>query len=63
MSVLERIDGLVNQDLLKDLETNLTYIVEELYEEGFESEDIIEYIQNYIGDVLVNTLYKLEKSN
>ena len=61
MNALERIDGLVNQDLLKDLETNLTYIVEELYEEGFEVEDIVEYIHNYKYNVLVNTLYKLEK--
>ena len=62
MEEISRIEGLVNQRLLQELGTTLTSISEDLWEEGFDSGEIMEYIQKFVGDALVDTMYGLEKS-
>lgn len=62
MEQLDYIEGLVNLELLKELGVNITCIAEDLWEEGFEAEDIIEYLNKVIADQIVNTIYKLQST-
>lgn len=62
MKELSRIEGLVNQKLLLELGDKIIGISEDLWEEGFDSEEIIEYLNKVIGEKIVNTIYNLEQS-
>jgi hypothetical protein len=62
MSSLERIDGLVNQNLLEDFKKTVTVMTLDLYAEGFEAPEIVEYLRIIARGVVVSTINAKDKS-
>jgi len=60
MEQLERIEGLVNLNLLDDLKKTVTVITLDLYQEGFDAKDIAEYLNIVIKGKIVTTIYNIE---
>ena len=46
-STMERVEGIVNMHFLKDFKESLIAITEDLVEDGFEKEDILQIIVTY----------------
>jgi hypothetical protein len=59
---MERIDGLVNQNLLEDFKKTVTVMTLDLYAEGFESTEIVEYLRIIARGVVVTTIMDKDKS-
>ena len=60
MEQLERIEGLVDLNLLDDLKKTVTVITLDLYAEGFDAKDIAEYLNIVIKGKIVTTIYNIE---
>jgi len=60
MEQLERIEGLVDLNLLDDLKKTVTVITLDLYQEGFDAKDIAEYLNIVIKGKIVTTIYNIE---
>ena len=59
---MERIDGLVNQNLLEDFKKTVTVMTLDLYAEGFEAAEIVEYLRIIARGVVVTTIMDKDKS-
>lgn len=60
MEQLERIEGLVDLNLLDDLKKTVTVLTLDLYQEGFDAKDIAEYLNIVIKGKIVTTIYNIE---
>jgi hypothetical protein len=53
MTNLDRLEGLINQNHLKQFIEVVELIGEDLIEkEGFDGEDVIDYLKSYLKDIL-----------
>jgi hypothetical protein len=59
---MERIDGLVNLNLLEDFKKTVTVMTLDLYAEGFEAAEIVEYLRIIARGVVVTTIMDKDKS-
>jgi hypothetical protein len=59
---MDRIDGLVNLNLLEDFKKTVTVMTLDLYAEGFESAEIVEYLRIIARGVVVTTIMDKDKS-
>lgn len=58
MTNLDRLEGLINQNHLKQFIEAIELIGEDLIEqEGFDSEDVIDYLKSYLKDILGDENY------
>jgi hypothetical protein len=58
---MERIDGLVNLNLLEDFKKTVTVMTLDLYAEGFEAAEIVEYLRIIARGVVVTTIMDKDK--
>ncbi len=58
---MERIDGLVNLNLLEDFKKTVTVMTLDLYAEGFEAAEIVEYLRISAMGVVVNTIKDVDQ--
>ena len=59
---MDRIDGLVNLNLLEDFKKTVTVMTLDLYAEGFEAAEIVEYLRIIARGVVVTTIMDKDKS-
>ena len=58
---MERIDGLVNLNLLEDFKKTVTVMTLDLYAEGFEAAEIVEYLRISTMGVVVTTIKDVDQ--
>jgi hypothetical protein len=58
---MERIDGLVNLNLLEDFKKTVTVMTLDLYAEGFEAAEIVEYLRISTMGVVVKTIKDVDQ--
>jgi hypothetical protein len=58
---MERIDGLVNLNLLEDFKKTVTVMTLDLYAEGFEVAEIVEYLRTIARGVVVTTIKDVDQ--
>jgi hypothetical protein len=58
---MDRIDGLVNLNLLEDFKKTVTVMTLDLYAEGFEAAEIVEYLRISAIGVVVNTIKDVDQ--
>jgi hypothetical protein len=61
METMERIDGLVNLNLLEDFKKTVTVMTLDLYAEGFEAAEIVEYLRISAMGVVINTIKDVDQ--
>lgn len=55
-STIDRIEGLVNEKALSTLKSSLQIIVNDMFDEGWDEEDVFEYLKNLVIDAIDNVL-------
>lgn len=58
---MDRIDGLVNLNLLEDFKKTVTVMTLDLYAEGFEAAEIVEYLRTIARGVVVTTIMDVDQ--